>query len=431
MPSRPRLKKRSPSPQGDERGLPLGPTLAGGAAFVLSWCVVSFASFFQPWLYGDVRFYENWGNWTATHLMPYRDFSLEYPPGALLSFLFPLYARKAFGYIWTYYIWFRIELLLIGLLVIVVAAWALRLVGASRRRAYAALVFMGIAPLMLGPIALARYDYLPALLTVLALALALSGRERTACGVLAAGFVVKIYPAFLIPIVLVALWRKRGKRGVLEGVGVSFVVALAGFLPFMLLAWHGLKHGMERQTIRPPQIESFVAALWVGAHWIGGLHIHSVKSYGSDNFTTPGAQLAGTLASVLVVVLLLWILIVYARSNGTREDLVLAFAASVAAYVTFAKVLSPQYLVWLFPLIPLVAGRRGLWATAALGVATMLTGIWEPYKYGDLFRHFTLEPSLLMIVRDCLLVAMLAVLVWPRPLERHAEQLDPARATVV
>ena len=126
MPSRPSLKKRSPSLR-DERGLPLGPTLAGGAAFVLSWCVVSFSSFFQPWLYGDVRFYENWGNWTATHLVPYRDFSLEYPPGALLSFLWPIYARKAFGYIWTYYMWFRIELLLIGLLAIVVAAWALRL----------------------------------------------------------------------------------------------------------------------------------------------------------------------------------------------------------------------------------------------------------------------------------------------------------------
>jgi hypothetical protein len=430
MPSRPSQKKRSQSPR-DERGLPLGPTLAGGAAFLLSWCVVSFSSFYQPWLYGDVRFYENWGNWTATHLVPYRDFSLEYPPGALLSFIFPIYARKVFGYIWTYYIWFRIELLLIGLLVIVVAAWALRLVGASRKREYAALLFMGIAPLMLGPIALARYDYLPALLTVLALALLLSGRERTACGVLAAGFVVKIYPALLLPLALLVLWRRRGKRGVLEGLGVSLAVALAGFLPFMLLAWHGLKHGMKRQVIRPPQIESFVSSLWVAAHHIWGLHIHSVKSFGSDNFTTPGAQLAGTLASVVVVLLLIAILVRYARSDGGREELVLAFAASVAAYVTFAKVLSPQYLVWLFPLVPLVGGRRGLWATVGLGVATMLTGLWEPYSYGALFRHFALQPSLLMIVRDWILVAMLAVLVWPRPLERHAEQLDPARATVV
>jgi uncharacterized membrane protein YidH (DUF202 family) len=430
MPSRLSLKPRSPSPRG-ERGLPLGPTLAGGAAFLLSWCVVSFSSFFQAWLYGDVRFYENWGNWTATHLVPYRDFTLEYPPGSLLTFVWPIYARKAFGYIGTYFQWFRIELLLVGLLAIVVAAWALRLVGASRKREYAALVFMGIAPLMLGPIGFSRYDYVPALLTVLALALLLSGRERTACGVLAAGFVVKIYPAFLLPLALVVLWRRRGNRGVLEGIGVSLVVALAGFLPFIVLAWHGLKHGMERQVIRPPQIESFVAALWVAAHHIGGLHIHSVKSFGSDNFTTPGAQLAGTLASVLVLLLLVAILIRYARSDGGREELVLAYAASVAAYVTFAKVLSPQYLVWLFPLVPLVGGRRGLWATVSLGVATMLTGLWEPYSYGTLFRHFALQPSVLMIVRDFTLVAMLTVLVWPRPLERHAEQLDPARATVV
>jgi hypothetical protein len=103
----------------------------------------------------------------------------------------------------------------------------------------------------------------------------------------------------------------------------------------------------------------------------------------------------------------------------------------VAAYVTFAKVLSPQYIVWLFPLVPIVRGRRGLSATVILGIAAVLTQLWEPQHHGDLYRHFAMRESVLVMTRDALLVAMLAVLMWPRPLERHAEQLDPARATAV
>ena len=68
------------------------------------------------------------------------------------------------------------------------------MLGASRTRAYAALVFIGAGPILLGPIALSRYDYFPAFITVLAVALLLSGRERLACAVIGAGIVVKLYP---------------------------------------------------------------------------------------------------------------------------------------------------------------------------------------------------------------------------------------------
>jgi len=50
-----------------------------------------------------VRFYENWGGMMANHLVPYRDFNIEYPPGALITFLAPrTYVRKLAGYHGTY-----------------------------------------------------------------------------------------------------------------------------------------------------------------------------------------------------------------------------------------------------------------------------------------------------------------------------------------
>ena len=177
------------------------------------------------------------------------------------------------------------------------------MLGASRARAYAALLFIGAGPILLGPIALSRYDYFPAFITVLAVALLLSGRERLACAVIGAGIVVKLYPAILLPIALIVLWRRYGRRGVLEGLGASLAVVAAGFLPFVVLAANGLWHGLWRQVQRPPEVESFVAALWIGAHHVAGLRLHSVQSFGSSNIATPGARLAGTLAGFLVIAL--------------------------------------------------------------------------------------------------------------------------------
>ena len=67
-----------------------GPLLAGSALFVAAWLFVSFVPAFANWLYGDVRFYENWGNIMTSHQIPYRDFRIEYPPGALPTFMVPL-----------------------------------------------------------------------------------------------------------------------------------------------------------------------------------------------------------------------------------------------------------------------------------------------------------------------------------------------------
>jgi uncharacterized membrane protein len=402
--------------------LRVDPLVAGLAVLAIGWCIVSFLPVFRNWLTGDVRFYENWGNWTTTHRTPYKDFSLEYPPGALLPFAVPVYLRKLAGYHWGYTHWFRVEVLVFWAAMLGAMAWALRSLGASRRQSIVALVFGGGALLLLGPIAVSRYDVWPALFTAVAVAALVSGRGVLACAAIAAGFVAKIYPIVLLPIALVVLWRARGRRGVVEGVGAALLVSLAGFGPFLVLAPHGLWHGLWRQASRPLQVESLGASFFALAHQFG-LHVHAVKSYGSDNLATHGADVVATLSSVALVLALLLVWIVFARSANTPETIVLACAAAVTAYVAFAKVFSPQYLVWLVPLVPLVR-RTSL--TVLLAVVAGVTQLWEPYRYFAFYTHFAPYESTLVLVRDLLVVALLVLLV--RPLRRHAEQLDAARA---
>ena len=60
---------------------------------------------------------------------------------------------------------------------------------------------------------------------------------------------------------------------------------------------------------------------------------------------------------------LVWI---WLRRPGTAEELVRWSAAALVAFVALGKVLSPQFLIWLAPVVPLVAGVRGLRASVLL-----------------------------------------------------------------
>jgi hypothetical protein len=405
------------------------PLLAGVGTFVASWLFVSYLPFFGKWLYGDVRFYDTWGGMMANHAIPYRDFNIEYPPGALISFIAPTYLRKLAGYHGTYYFWFRFELLVIGVAALVAMAWALAYLGASRRRAFWALCVAGVAPALLGPIAFARYDYLPALLTVAAVA-ALAARQPTlACAFAGLGAATKVYPAVLIPLALIELWREHGARAVARGVAMAVAVVAAICGPLVVAAPHGVSWALHRQLVRPLQVESLPAAFFAAAHMIGGLHLHVVKRAGSDNLIGSGPDIAATLSGIATAVAVLAVYVLYARSTRTREQLVVSSVAAVTAYIAFSKVFSPQYLVWLIPLVPLVGGRRGIRATVLLVVVLGMTQIWEPYRYFEYYKTFEPWVTTLVIVRDLLVVALFAVLLWPSG--GDADELDAGRAAVV
>ena len=406
-----------------------GPLLAGIAVFVASWLFVCFVPAFANWLYGDVRFYENWGTVMANHAVPYRDFRIEYPPGALVTFIGPTYLRKLAGYHGTYYVWFRVELLVIGVAALVAMAWALAHLGASRRRAYAALCVAGVAPALLGPIAFSRYDYWPTLLAVAAVGALAARRPLLACALASLGAATKVYPALFIPLALVELWRVRGARGAAQGAVLAAAVAAVVSAPFVAVAPHGFAWALHRQVVRPLQVESLGAAFFAAAHHLFGAHLHVVKRAGSDNLIGSGPDVAASLSAVATIVALLAVYWLYARSARTREQLVIACAAAVTAYIAFSKVFSPQYLVWLIPLVPLVGGRRGIRACVVLVALLGLTQIWEPYRYGAYSTSFPAWITALVLVRDLLVVTLLAVLLWPSG--GNTDERDRGRAAVV
>jgi hypothetical protein len=112
--------------------------------------------------------------------------------------------------------------------------------------------------------------------------------------------------------------------------------------------------------------------------------------------------------SLVQIGALVWI---WSRRPGTAEALVRWSAAALVAFVALGKVLSPQFLIWLVPAVPLVAGLRGLRASMLLAGALVLTQLWFPSRYWDLARDLDLLPSLLVFARDVVLVVLLVTLV--------------------
>jgi hypothetical protein len=382
------------------------------AVFVGSWAALH-RGFYRHSQIIDTPLYQNYGDAIADGKVPYRDFGLEYPPGALPVFAIPSLLRSPDGDLERYSDRFEAEMLVCGGLAVLFVLSALLSLGAGPARLVLALGFTALAPLLLGSVVLSRFDLWPAALTAGALAALLAGRDRVAGAVLGLAVAAKLYPLVLVPVAGIWICRRSGRRAALVSLAIFAAVVAACFLPFLALSPHGLWESVSRQAERPLQIESFGAGVLLVLHQIAGVGITMESSHGSQNLAGSGPDAIATLQSALQLAAVVAVWIWFARGPMERDRLVRAFAATVCAFIAFGKVFSPQFLIWLIPLVPLVRGRRGLAAGAILALALVLTQLWFPFRYWDLALHFRALPSWLVFLRDLAVVGLLAALLWP------------------
>jgi uncharacterized membrane protein len=369
----------SPSP----RWSPLDVTLAASAVFLGCFALVHY----WFWARGnlvDWPVYKTYGDAIVHHgLVPYRDFHVEYPPGALPIFILPSltsdYPRA---------------------LEALIAACGVGLVAVVARVRPAAAFYVGLAPVLAGSLILSRFDLWPALLATGGLAALLDRRHTLGWALLGLGVAAKLWPLVFVPPALAWSAAHGRLRSALAGVATLAVVVL----PFAVIAPHGVYESVRGQADRPLQIESLGASL---VTTFG--HPAVITSHGSQNVAGHGTLAAVSAIVQVLVLVALWA--AFLRGPIDRERLVRYSAACVCGFIAFGKVLSPQFLLWLIPLVPLVRGRRGAVAVVFLTAALVLTQVWFPMRYWHYVQRFDLAG--VVLARNLVLVALVAALVWP------------------
>ena len=357
-----------------------------------------------------------WTDASLVHagMVPYHDFELEYPPLSLPIFLLPA-ALPGGGLDYpTYRTMFEVLMALCAVGLVPLTAWTIARVGGRRGDVALGIGLVVVAPVMLGPLTISRYDLWPALLTAAATLAMVSGRPRIAFALLALGTLAKVYPVFLVPIFAWYAWRAAGGREAVIAVAIGAFVGLAGLGPFLAIDPAGTLAPFVRTLERPLQVESLGASILTTLHTWFGLHIGPF-AYGFDSYNLIGVY-TGDISSFESGLLLGGLVLVWslAAMGPARPDrLVIASAAALALTVALGKVLSPQYVLWLLAAIAVLASPAPR-ALIALAAAILLTQVYFPARYP---AYLTGDPgaTLTVLERNLALLGLalyLVVVTW-------------------
>lgn len=305
---------------------------------------------------------------------PYRDYPLEYPPGALPIFLVPLLVSGPARYVKA----FVVEMAAFDLA-------ALLLVRALARRAWPAdaqrqLIACGgylVATALLHPVLYSRFDLAPAALTLAALYLFESPWGPALLGLAGA---VKLWPLALAPLFLIEAWRAGRTPLALRRLGALLLGLAAPAILVLPRGATGLSGFLQFHATRGLQLES----TWATLALLFSSSAHVVDEFGAYHVRC-GAACTGmaVLAPIALVLLALAPQLRASRSPKKPEPQLLlrAAAAAVVGGLLGSSVLSPQFLLWAVPLLVLT---RGPGTVAVAVVLAALTSLVYPAFYPEL-----------------------------------------------
>jgi hypothetical protein len=406
------------TPAGPERPcIDLLPLMA--ASVLLTSLVV--AGLFPRLWYGlhdvsDIPLYQHYAARMAAGEAPFSEsFRVEYPPLAMLLLRLPGNAGDLGAYSAGFTMWMGILALVAAALT---AAAAQALWPRGRDAWIAALLFPAGAALT-GAIIVNRYD-IEVALVLAAILLCLARRWHVAAAALVGlGFALKFTPAALLPLVLLLSGPPRRWPPAILACGVA---AIAPFLPYLASGADGIAYVFRYHLERPLQIESVLGTPMLVGQLLGAAWASFGHSHGSQSLLAPGAEFAAaasgplTLVAVAAVYGLIWRR--RSRLAADAGDATLAVFAVVIKLMSFSKVLSPQYFIWLLPAWALVAARdRTLAVLGAL--VLLLTQVEFPALYWRLVAMEPL-PIAVVVLRNLLLLATFALAVmrlWRLPAE--------------
>jgi hypothetical protein len=307
---------------------------------------------------------------------------IEYPPLTLLAFSLPLLTPLPY-----YQLAFAFFMSLICFLIY----WLLLKYGPRGAASVFALY------ILIGGVATAaeRYDLVPAALTLLAVIAAERKHWTWAYLALALGTLMKIYPILLLPAFFIAEQHARGRMHVppksltpaiiihhicytIQGfrqwvwkntliffsliIGITAVFAFLNFEGGVISQFSYFLH-------RPIQVEATGSTfLWLAQS--AGIPLHIDNSYGSLNIISP---LNALLSPTCTLLLALGCLFIIGMQWRGKLDITQASIALLLVFIATGKVFSPQYIIWLMPLLAYAGAFDTFWLLIWVSLSALTT----------------------------------------------------------
>jgi Glycosyltransferase family 87 len=360
---------------------------------------------------------------------PYRDFSLDYPPLALLPIVLPQLINPGITlaeYAWLFLFENAVISVLLGLAVVSIASSFL-----SWRRCLGVLAVYSLLSTVIAPLLLGRYDLFPTLLVAIAVAAAIGGHPTQAGVWLGLGFAAKLYPLILLPTLAIYYWVNGSYRSlfkVLIGLGVAVSLAVLPFLYIGMGQWveaavmsgrislfPSFLHGYQLHGL---QIESIPAGIILLGHILGFTPVIVVSEFQGFYIASPIADTVlkwlPTLAFLEFTVVVIACLNCFRNEfkqfgTVTNESLLAFLMSALLILIVAGRILSPQYFGWLLPFAPFLRLRQ----IGLVAAIFALTIVIYPFSYDSLLALQT-PPILLLNVRNFLTIVLLMWIVTER-----------------
>lgn len=386
----------------------------------------------------DVEIYFRYTRWTLSGELPYRDFIIEYPPFSLVFFILPGLLSYPLGglELERYKLLFHTESFALNLATLWLAYSLLkRLYPAVAAKAPHNLSWRMVAftfgSILISLYLMQRFDVGASFLTMLAIWLFYKHRPAWSGVALGLGFTAKLYPGILLPLVLLYfLYVKNDWRSIwryLAGFSLACTVVL---LPFVLTGASGLRAFLAYHADRGIELETIYATIIVVGSYLGLTAALSMTDYGGLGLASAWVKPLATFSTILTVAGLLLIYFFIWRTlsrNGGRVRLdwfVNVVSLTILWFILANKVLSPQYLIWLLPFVPI---WRGWNKTILYLIALPLSFIPFPFLIDWLARLDAL-PFIILTIRNGLLAAIFVLLardIWPSGLLSRSPVVKP------
>jgi hypothetical protein len=329
----------------------------------------------------DVSLYAQYGQQLGSGAAAYTEFHPEYPPGALPIFLIPLLWGGPANYTRA----FAAEMACFDLAaaVLVLCCAQLQSRGHWLRPVLIALLYIFITA-ALYPVLYTRYDLAPGALVLAAVYCLHRRHVRGSALLLGIAGAVKLWPFALVPLWLGIGARRQGvKGGISNGLWIAAGAVFAA-LPVLPRAGWEVFSFLKYHAARGIQIETTWSTVALLAGKLGIAVVQPEHNYGA--FHVAG-RLPAVLAALSMPLTILFALapqvLAMRRAWTQRQNLDLervideAVLGGALGFLIAGKVLSPQYMLWIAPLLPLVAG--GTVGSLLALATTVLTTVVYPY----------------------------------------------------